>query len=66
MKFALKIGSFFFSKQQQVIKMKIKGVLENLNFFNLKKFNDNSKNTYRTFCGVVVDSVWSVHFHIVT
>ena len=46
--------------------MKIKGVLENLNFFNLKKFNDNSKNTYRTFCGVVVDSVWSVHFHIVT
>ena len=45
--------------------MKIKGVLENLNFFNLKKFNDNSKNISRTFSGAVADSVRSVHFQIV-
>ena len=32
-------------------------------FFNLK--NDNSKNIFRTFSGVVVDSVGSVHFQIV-
>ena len=39
MKFALKkIGSFFFAKQQQVIKVKIKGIIEDLNFFKkLKK-----------------------------
>ena len=47
--------------------MKIKRVIENLkikkNFFNLK--NDNSKNIFRTFSGVVVDSVGSVHFQIV-
>ena len=44
--------------------MKIKGVIEGLNiFFNLK--NDNSKNISRTFSGVVVDSVGSVHFQIV-
>ena len=47
--------------------MKIKGVIEDLkmkkNFFNLK--NDNSKNISRTFSGVVVDSVGSVHFQIV-
>ena len=33
------------------------------NVFNLK--NDNSKNISRTFSGVVVASVGSVHFHIV-
>ena len=47
--------------------MKIKGVIEDLkfkkNFFNLK--NDNSENISRTFSGVVVDSVGSVHFQIV-
>ena len=47
--------------------MKIKGVIEDLKmkkkFFNLK--NDNSKNISRTFSGVVVDSVGSVHFQIV-
>ena len=47
--------------------MKIKGVREDLKiflkFFNLK--NDNSKNISRTFSGVVVDSVGSVHFRIV-
>ena len=48
--------------------MKIKGVMEDLKikkffFFNLK--NDNSKNISRTFSGVVVDSVGSVHFQIV-
>ena len=32
-------------------------------FFNLK--NDNYKNISRTFSGVVVDSVGSVHFQIV-
>ena len=46
--------------------MKIKGVIEDLKltiFFYLK--NDNSKNISRTFSGVVVDSVGSVHFQIV-
>ena len=44
--------------------MKIKGVIGDLNFFfNLK--DDNSKNISRTFSGVVVDSVGSVHFQIV-
>ena len=45
--------------------MKIKGVIEDLKIkiFNLK--NDNSKNISRTFSGVVVDSVGSVHFQIV-
>ena len=43
--------------------MKIKGVIEGLNFFYLK--NDNSKNISRTFSGVVVGSVGSVHFWIV-
>ena len=44
--------------------MKIKGVIEDL---KLKKKNDrkNSKNISRTFSGVVVDSVGSVHFQIV-
>ena len=42
--------------------MKIKGVIE-----DLKKKNDhkNSKNISRTFSGVVVGSVGSVHFQIV-
>ena len=40
--------------------MKTKGVIEDLkNFFNF--FND-SKNISRTFSGVVVGSVGSVHF----
>ena len=46
--------------------MKIKGVIEDLKlifFFNLK--NDNSENISRTFSGVVVDSMGSVHFQIV-
>ena len=46
--------------------MKIKGVIEDLKinlFFNLK--NDNSKNISRTFSGVFVDSVGSVHFQVV-
>ena len=44
--------------------MKIKGVIEDL---KLKKKNDhkNSKNISRTFSGVVVGSVGSVHFWIV-
>ena len=44
--------------------MKIKGVIEDL---KLKKKNDrkNSKNISRTFSGVVVGSVASVHFRIV-
>ena len=47
--------------------MKIKGVIEDLklNFFLLNLKNDNSKNISRTFSGVVVESVWSVHFQIV-
>ena len=46
--------------------MKIKGVIEDLKkkiFFNLK--NDHSKNISKTFSGVVVDSVGSIHFQIV-
>ena len=67
MKFALKIGSLFFCKVIVGYKMKIKGVIEDLKlkkiFLNLK--NDNSKNISRTFSGVVVGSVGSVHFWIV-
>ena len=46
--------------------MKIKGVIEDLNFFSFFFIfkNDNSKNISRTFSGVV-DSVVSVHFQIV-
>ena len=44
--------------------MKIKGVIEDLKFFLIKKKND-SKNISRTFSGVVVGSVGSVHFQIV-
>ena len=46
--------------------MKIKGVIEDLKFFLIKKKNDhnNSKNISRTFSGVVVGSVGSVHFRI--
>ena len=43
--------------------MKIKGVIEDLNFLILK--NDNSKNISRTFSGVVVESVQSVGVQIV-
>ena len=43
--------------------MKIKGVIEGLNFFYLK--NDNSKNIYRNFSGAVADSVGSIRFQIV-
>ena len=44
--------------------MKIKGVIEDLKF---KKKNDrkNSKNISKTFSGVVVGIVGSVHFQIV-
>jgi len=42
--------------------MKIKGVIKDL---KILKFNDNSKNISRTFSGVVMDSVESVHFQIV-
>ena len=50
--------------------MKIKGVIEDLkNFFLIKKKrkNDrkNSKNISRTFSGVVVGIVGSVHFRLV-
>ena len=62
MKFALKIGSFF--GKLIVCYKNEKGVIQGLkikkNFFNLK--NDNSKNISRTFSGVVVNSVRSVHF----
>ena len=47
--------------------MKNKGVIEDLKFKKNKKKNDhkNSKNTSRTFSGVIVGSVGSVHFQIV-
>ena len=40
--------------------MKIKGVIE-----DLKKLKNDSKNISRTFSGVVVGTVVSVHFRIV-
>ena len=49
--------------------MKIKGVIDNLKLKKNKKIkNDskNSKNISRTFSGVVVGSVGSVHFRIVS
>jgi len=55
--------------------MKIKGVIEDLKLKkSLKKKkkkeekhdSKNSKNIYRTFSGVVVGSVGSVHFRIVS
>ena len=52
--------------------MKIKGIIEDLNFFLIKKKrkerkNDrkNNKNISRTFSGVVVDIVGSFHFQLV-
>ena len=50
--------------------MKIKGVIEDLKFFLIKKKerkNDrkNIKNVSRTFSGVVVGIVGSVHFWLV-
>ena len=47
--------------------MKIKGVIEDLKIKKLKKINDskNSRNISRTFSGVLVCSVGSVHFWIV-
>ena len=49
--------------------MKIKGVIEDLKFFLIKKKrkNDckNSKNISRTFSGVVASIVGSVHFQLV-
>ena len=44
--------------------MKIKGVIEDLKI-NKKIDHKNSKNISRTFSGVVVGSVGSVHFQIV-
>ena len=47
--------------------MKIKGIIEDLKFFLIKKKNDhkNSKNISRTFSGFVVSIVGSVHFWLV-
>ena len=45
--------------------MKIKGVIEDLKIKKKKNDSKNSKNISRTFSGVVVDSVGSVHFQIV-
>ena len=45
--------------------MKIKGVIQDLKINFLKNDSKNSKNISRTFSGVVVGSVGSVHFQIV-
>ena len=50
--------------------MKIKAIIQDLNFFLIKKkerMNDrkNSKNISRTFSGFVVNIVGSVHFQLV-
>ena len=50
------------------MKVKIKGVIEDLKFkkkFKKKNDHENSKNISRTISGVVVGSVGSVHFRIV-
>ena len=62
MTFALNIVSFFC---KVIVGYKNeKGVIQELKIiFELKI--DNSKNISRTFSGVVVDSVGSVHFQIV-
>ena len=59
MKLALKNGIFY---KIMVIKMKIKGVIEDLKFKKIIIKNDNSRNIFRNFSGTVVDSVGSVHF----
>ena len=45
--------------------MKIKGVIEDLKFFLIKKIKNDSKNISRTFSSVVVGSVGSVQFWII-
>ena len=45
--------------------MKLKGVIEELKIKKIKNDSKNSKNISRTFSGVVVGSVGSVHFRIV-
>ena len=45
--------------------MKIKGVIEDLKLKKKKNDSKSSKNISRTFSGVVVGSVGSVHFRIV-
>ena len=45
--------------------MKLKGVIEELKIKKIKNDSKNSKNISRTFSGVVVGSVGSVHFQIV-
>ena len=46
--------------------MKIKGVIEDLKIKKkIKNASKNSKNISRTFSGIVVGSVGSVHFRIV-
>ena len=48
--------------------MKIKGIIEDLNFFKkikLKNDSKNSKNISKTFSGIVLGIVESVHFRIV-
>ena len=62
MKFALKIGSLFFCKVIVGYKMKIKGVIEDLKIKKKFFLKNDSKNIYRTFFGIVVGSVGSVHF----
>ena len=45
--------------------MKIKGVIEDLKIKKKFFLKNDSKNIYRTFFGIVVGSVGSVHFQIV-
>ena len=45
--------------------MKIKGIIEDLKFFEVKSDHKNSKNISRTFSGFVVSIVGSVHFRLV-
>ena len=48
-----------------IVKMKIKGVIEDLKLKKKENDSKNSKNISGTFSGVVVGSVGSVHFQIV-
>jgi len=64
MKFALKIGSLF-CNVIVVYKIKIKGVIKNLNSKKKNCFNENSKNISRNFSGAAVGNDGSVPFQIV-
>ena len=67
MKFALKVVSLFLQGNKvKGIKVKVKGVINNLKIKIFLKFlNDNSENISRNFSGAVEGNVGSLKFQIV-